>query len=60
MPLLASIPLSPALRAGGDAGAPVVLAGTTDAAATAILDLARSLAARGRNLAGRSLPISLP
>jgi ATP-binding protein involved in chromosome partitioning len=60
VPLLASIPLSPALRAGGDAGAPVVLAGTTDAAATAILDLARSLAARGRNLAGRSLPISLP
>jgi ATP-binding protein involved in chromosome partitioning len=59
VPLLTSIPLSTALRAGGDAGEPVVLASEADAAATAIRDLARRLATRGRGLAGRSLPMSL-
>lgn len=59
VPLLASIPLSPALRRGGDAGVPVVLAEPDDVAATAILELARTLAHRGRGLAGRSLPMSL-
>lgn len=59
VPLLASIPLSPALRAGGDAGAPIVRDAEPDAAATAIRILARSLAGRGRGLAGRPLPMSL-
>ncbi|MEV4735730.1 MULTISPECIES: Mrp/NBP35 family ATP-binding protein [unclassified Microbacterium] len=59
VPLLASIPLSPGLRAGGDAGAPIVLADPTDAAAAAIRDLARSLSRRGRGLSGRPLPMSL-
>jgi len=59
VPLLASIPLSPALRQGGDAGAPVVLSDPEDVAASAIIDLARALAHRGRGLAGRSLPMSL-
>ncbi|MFS0911448.1 Mrp/NBP35 family ATP-binding protein [Microbacterium sp. 179-I 3D2 NHS] len=58
VPLLASIPLSPALRAGGDAGEPIVGGETTDAAADAIRALARSLARQGRRLAGRSLPLS--
>jgi ATP-binding protein involved in chromosome partitioning len=59
VPLLASIPLSPGLRAGGDAGAPIVLTDPTDAAASAVSDLARSLSRRGRGLSGRPLPMSL-
>ncbi|WP_091231672.1 Mrp/NBP35 family ATP-binding protein [Microbacterium sp. 3J1] len=59
VPLLASIPLSPALRVGGDAGTPIVLTDRTDAAAEAIRALARTLAAHGRGLAGRSLPLTL-
>ena len=59
VPLLASIPLSPALRQGGDAGVPVVAGASTDIAATTIRDLARRLAQQGRGLAGRSLPISI-
>lgn len=42
--LLASIPLSPALRADGDAGTPVVLAHPDDPAARAVRDLAARLA----------------
>ncbi|MCS3842043.1 Mrp/NBP35 family ATP-binding protein [Microbacterium sp. AK031] len=59
VPLLASIPLSPALRAGGDSGIPVVLGDPSDAAAQAIRALADTLAHQGRGLAGKSLPISL-
>jgi ATP-binding protein involved in chromosome partitioning len=55
--LLASIPLSPALRTGGDSGVPVVIGEPADAAAAAIHDLARTLSGRGRGLAGRSLPM---
>ncbi|MFT4156978.1 MAG: Mrp/NBP35 family ATP-binding protein [Microbacterium sp.] len=57
VPLLASIPLSPALRASGDSGAPIVISHPADAAATAITDLARRLTGHGRGLARRSLPI---
>lgn len=59
VPLLASIPLSPALRTGGDVGMPIVLSEPTDAAAQAIRELADALARQGRGLAGRPLPISL-
>ena len=59
VPLLASIPLSPALRAGGDAGEPIVLSHPDDAAADAIRDVARRLSRQGRGLSGRSLPLSL-
>ncbi|WP_314098159.1 Mrp/NBP35 family ATP-binding protein [Microbacterium foliorum] len=58
-PLLASIPLSPALRAGGDAGLPLVLDDSDDPAAVAIRELARTLATQGRGLVGRSLPMTL-
>jgi ATP-binding protein involved in chromosome partitioning len=58
VPLLAQVPLSVALRAGGDAGAPVVLADPTDPAARAIEAVAERLATRSRGLAGRSLGIS--
>ena len=59
VPVLATIPLSVALRAGGDAGAPVVLSHPNDPAAAAILRLAEALAGRSRGLAGRQLPIQV-
>ncbi|MCK2034287.1 Mrp/NBP35 family ATP-binding protein [Microbacterium sp. KSW4-4] len=59
VPLLASIPLSPALRQGGDVGVPVVTSAPDDAAAQAIRTMAAGLARRGRGLAGRSLPMSI-
>ncbi|WP_403020507.1 P-loop NTPase [Salinibacterium sp. GXW1014] len=58
VPVLARIPLSVPLRAGGDEGRPVVLSTPTDAAASAISHLAEQLARRGRGLAGRSLGVS--
>ncbi|MCR2826429.1 Mrp/NBP35 family ATP-binding protein [Microbacterium sp. zg.Y909] len=56
--LLGTVPLSPALRAGGDAGVPVVLGAPGDPAAAAITALADVLLAQGRGLVGRSLPFS--
>jgi ATP-binding protein involved in chromosome partitioning len=58
VPVLARVPLSVPLRAGGDEGVPVVLSTPTDAAAHAIAGLAEHLLARGRGLAGRSLGLS--
>lgn len=62
--VLARVPLSLALREGGDTGRPIVLAddgtpGETDAAAQAILDLADRVIERGRGLAGRPLTVTL-
>src|SRR5690606_32215159 len=59
VPLLATIPLSPALRLGGDAGTPVVVGDPEDASAQAIRAVAVDLARQGRRLAGRSLPMSV-
>ena len=61
--VLARVPLSLALREGGDAGRPIVLAGDdapgeTDAAAQAIRDLADRVIERGRGLAGRPLTVT--
>lgn len=56
VPLLGHVPLSPALRRGGDDGIPVVIADPDDAAARAITDVARSLAETPRGLARRTLP----
>ncbi|MEJ3405884.1 P-loop NTPase [Rathayibacter sp. YIM 133350] len=58
VPLLARVPLSIALRSGGDLGVPVVVAAPDDPAAQAIRALAAELATRGRRLAGRPLPVS--
>ncbi|MDL5486300.1 P-loop NTPase [Microbacterium wangruii] len=58
VPLLATVPLSPALRAAGDAGVPIVVGAPDDPAAAAITALAADLLARGRGLAGRSLPFA--
>lgn len=59
VPVLASIPLSMALREGGDAGEPVTLAHPDDAAAAAIAALAERLATRPRGLAGKPLGLSV-
>jgi ATP-binding protein involved in chromosome partitioning len=59
VPLLASIPLSVALRAGGDAGVPIVLDDPDDPAAQAIREVAARLATRGRSLAGRRLGVTI-
>ena len=59
VPVLASIPLSVALREGGDAGAPVILSMPDDVASVAIASVADQLAARGRGLAGRKLGLSV-
>ena len=59
VPVLAAIPLSVALREGGDAGRPIVLSDPLDAASVAILAVADHLANRGRGLAGRKLGLSV-
>jgi ATP-binding protein involved in chromosome partitioning len=59
VPLLASVPLSPALRTGGDDGRPVVLSQPDDPAARAIDAAAATLAVRPRGLAGRPLRLSV-
>ena len=59
VPLLASIPLSLALRAGGDAGEPVVVAQPADPAALALNGIADALATRARGLSGRKLGLSV-
>ncbi len=58
VPLLGSIPLSPALRRGGDEGEPVVLADPGDPAARAISAVADTLVSTRSSLAGRALPVS--
>ncbi len=58
MPLLGQIPLDVTVREGGDVGLPVVLGHPDSPAATALRAIARTLAARGRGLAGRKLGIT--
>lgn len=55
VPVLGRIPISVALRAGGDAGAPIVATDPTDAASRAIIAIADALLASGPGLAGRPL-----
>jgi len=61
VPVLARIPLSVALREGGDAGEPIVLTddgGSADPAARAIQQLAAAIATRERGLSQRPLPFT--
>ena len=58
VPVLASIPLSVALREGGDLGLPVVLSDANDAASRAIAQLADALLAGRPSLRGRKLGLS--
>ncbi|TQL47364.1 ATP-binding protein involved in chromosome partitioning [Homoserinimonas aerilata] len=57
--VLASIPLSMALREGGDAGMPVVLSHPDNPAAAAIDAVATLIAGRGHGLAGRKLGLTV-
>lgn len=57
VPLLASVPLSPTLRADADAGIPAVVAHPQDPASLAISRVADAIASEPRGLAGRSLPL---
>jgi ATP-binding protein involved in chromosome partitioning len=59
VPVLAAIPLSVPLRAGGDGGVPVVLSDPADAASVAIGTIADQFVNRGRGLAGRKLGLSV-
>ena len=56
--VLASVPLSLALRVGGDAGLPVVLGGPSDAASVAITQIADRLVAGRPSLRGKKLGLT--
>ena len=58
VPLIASIPFTPELREGGDAGNPIVIADPDCDASKAIADLAQKLAKRSQSIVGRRLPLS--
>lgn len=58
VPLLGKIPFSPALRTGGDDGAPVVEADPMSVAAIAISDIAEKIVKRNKSLVGVRLGIS--
>ncbi|MBY6411640.1 Mrp/NBP35 family ATP-binding protein [Rhodococcus sp. BP-252] len=57
VPLLGQIPLDTAVREGGDAGTPIVLAAPETPAAQALESVAQKLAVRERGLVGMSLGI---
>jgi ATP-binding protein involved in chromosome partitioning len=56
--LLGQIPLDPELRASGDAGVPLVKEEPASPGAQALAAVAGTVAARGRNLAGRPLGLT--
>ncbi|GAA4113324.1 Mrp/NBP35 family ATP-binding protein [Nocardioides fonticola] len=58
VPLLGSIPIDVALREGGDAGKPIVESDPTAPAAQELTAIARTLAGRGRGLAGMQLGLT--
>jgi ATP-binding protein involved in chromosome partitioning len=58
VPLLGSIPLSVALREGGDAGIPVCLSHPDDPAALALDNIANTLIHSGESRVGVALPVT--
>jgi ATP-binding protein involved in chromosome partitioning len=58
VPLLGKIPFSPALRTGGDDGAPVVETDPTSLAAISLFDIAEKIVKRNKSLLGVRLGIS--
>jgi ATP-binding protein involved in chromosome partitioning len=58
VPVLGEIPLDPNLRQGGDNGTPVVVSDPNSVSASAIADIAATLAGRRRNLAGLQLGLT--
>jgi ATP-binding protein involved in chromosome partitioning len=59
VPLLGRVPIDPRLREGGDRGIPLVLSDPGAAAASQLIEIASTLAARSRGLAGRQLRLSV-
>jgi ATP-binding protein involved in chromosome partitioning len=59
VPVLGSVPLSVALRTGGDSGVPVVAGDPGDVAATALSAIADRLVGMGRGLSGRKLTLNV-
>jgi ATP-binding protein involved in chromosome partitioning len=57
VPLLAQVPLVPALRAGGDAGRPIVLSDPDSPAGEALRTAAREVARLTRTKVGKPLPL---
>jgi ATP-binding protein involved in chromosome partitioning len=55
VPVLAKIPLSVALRAGGDAGDPILVTDPLDPASAAITALARTILISGTSRVGKPL-----
>ncbi|MGH2637117.1 MAG: Mrp/NBP35 family ATP-binding protein [Actinomycetota bacterium] len=60
VPLLAQVPLLPALRAGGDAGTPIVVSDPDSPAAEALRVAAREIARSTRTKVGKPLPLMAP
>src|SRR5438270_2679500 len=58
VPLLGSVPIDPRLRAGGDAGIPIVIADPDAPAAVALRKIAQELGGRSRSLVGRPLTLT--
>jgi ATP-binding protein involved in chromosome partitioning len=58
LPLLGKVPLDVRLRAGGDAGVPLVLGEPDSPAALALRKIGDELGARRRGLAGRQLGLT--
>lgn len=58
VPVLGEIPLDVSLREGGDSGKPIVESDPTAPGAKVLTDIARTLAGRGRGLAGMQLGLS--
>ena len=59
VPMLAQVPLDPALRSGGDAGIPIVLEAPESPAGKAFLSLADKLAIRSESLVGKTLGLGV-
>lgn len=59
VPLLASVPLDPTLRSGGDAGTPIVLDSPESPAAKQIQAVADKLAIRSDSLVGKNLNLGV-
>jgi len=59
VPLLGQIPLIPEVRAGGDAGTPIVVSDPDSPAGTALLETARVLARESRTLVRKPLGLTV-
>ena len=59
VPLMATIPLDPSLRAAGDEGTPIVIKAPESPATQAINSVAESIAVRSDSLVGKKLGLDV-